>query len=65
MGEWLEPLLTAYVAYLPWLLFAVGLVFVILGATMGRRNRRALIIGLSMTAIASMWMLLQMLYHRA
>jgi hypothetical protein len=61
MGDLLKPLLAAYLAYLPWLLFAIGLVLVILGTTIGPKNRRATVIGLWATAIASIWLLLIML----
>lgn len=62
MGDLLERLFAAYLAYIPWMLFVIGLLFVILGTTIGRKNRRAMVIGLWLTAIGSVWLLLQIVY---
>lgn len=65
IADVLEPLLSAYLAYLPWLLFVIGLLFVILGTTIGRRNRRAATIGLWLSAASALWIMLRLLYRSA
>lgn len=61
----IDALTSVYLAYLPWLIFVVGLLFVILGTTIGRKNRRATVIGLWMTALSAIWLVLQILQQGA
>jgi hypothetical protein len=42
----------AYVAYLPWLGFAIGLVFLIISTSPGLRSRRLRLMGLGVTAVS-------------
>ncbi len=61
MGLLIEQLFTAYVAYLPWLIFVIGLLFMIVGSTAGHRGRRLAVIGIAVTATAGVWLLAQLL----
>jgi hypothetical protein len=59
-----ERLFTAYLVFLPWLLFAIGLLFFIVGSTSGRPNRRVAVIGLWILALSALWLVGQMLLSR-
>ena len=62
VGDVAEPLLSAYLAYIPSLLFTIGLVFVLADAMIVHQHRRLTIIGLWMTAVSALWIMLRMIY---
>ena len=47
----------AYVAYLPWFGLAVGIIFLLVGATTGSRSRPLTFIGLGVGGISVLWLL--------
>lgn len=57
----MERLFSAYLAYLPWLIFVIGLSFMVLGATAGHRSRRLSMIGIGVTVVGAVWLLAQLL----
>lgn len=65
LGDLVEPLLSAYLAYIPWLLFAIGLVFIFVGTVTVQKHRRMLMVGLWMAAVSALWIMLRVLYPTA
>jgi hypothetical protein len=55
MAPLVHDLLTAYWVFLPWLIFAIGMVILLVGSTTGRSPSRLMMIGLAMTGAALLW----------
>lgn len=65
LGDLVEALLSAYLAYIPWLLLAIGLVFIFVGTVTVPKHRRVLVFGLWVTAVSALWIMLRVLYPTA
>jgi uncharacterized membrane protein len=65
LGDFIEPLLSVYFAYIPWMLFAVGLSFIFVGALTAHKHRRVMVIGLWLAVVSALWIMLRILYPAA